>query len=125
MSSIPMSIRSGRNRDQAEQRERNDPVADNDNGVLVSRIVAFPSTIGGIADDTDMPANAAIQSQVSSPTIRPNSSVLMTSSGCSAAANSCANGLPTGTLTSASRKIPAKLSGSIHRWLNESPSAKV
>ena len=38
----------------------------NDSGVLVSRIVASPYTIGGIADDTVMPANAAIQIQVNS-----------------------------------------------------------
>ena len=77
----------------------------------MSRIVALtpakPCTIGGIADDTVIPANAATQIQVRTVAIRPNSSVLTTSGGCSAAANSRTNGLPISTPTRATRKIPA------------------
>ena len=42
----------------------------------MSRIVASPCTIGGIADDTVMPANAATQIQVNSVVIFANSAAL-------------------------------------------------
>ena len=47
----------------------------------MSRIVAFPYTIGGIAEDTVMSANAPTQIQVNSVVIRLNTSPLITSSG--------------------------------------------
>ncbi len=91
----------------------------------MSRIEALAARTGGMTDETVMPANAAIQIQVTRPTIRPNSAVLTTSSGCSAAAMSCTNGLPMSSLTSATSKIPALLSGSIHRSMADSPPANV
>src|SRR5271166_1083415 len=114
-SSIPASIRSGTNRDANAAR----PNSENgmiqkqtyDSGVFVSRSEALRSTIDGITADTVMAANVATQIQVSVLAIRPNSSVLTTSAGCSAAANSRANGLPISMLISATRKIPALLSG--------------
>ena len=60
-----------------------------------------------------MPAKAATQIQVNTVVIRRNRSVLTTSAGCSAAANSRTNGLPISTPTRATRKIPALLSGCI------------
>ena len=74
-------------------------------------MVAFPSTTAGMADEMVIPANAATQTQVSTVVTRLNTSVLTTSGGCSAAANSRTNGLPISTPTSATRKIPRLLSG--------------
>ena len=72
-----------------------------------------------------MPANAAIQIQDNTSVIRSNSSVLTTSGGCSAAANSRTNDLPISWPTRATRKIPPLLSGCIHRCMNVSLSVNV
>ena len=56
-----------------------------------------PYTIGGIDDDTVMPANAATQIQVSSVVMRWNSSLWTLSGGWSTSANSRTNGLPSST----------------------------
>ncbi len=84
----------------------------------MSRIVASPWTIGGMAEEIVIPANAATQIQVSSVVIRANGSLLTTSSGRPTAANSRTNGLPTSRPTSVTRKIPRLLSGCIHRSMN-------
>ena len=97
----------------------------NDSGVFVSRIVASPYTIGGIDDDTVMPANAATQIHVSSVVIRRNTSLSITSGGWSTSANSRTNGLPISTPTSATRKMPALLNGWIHRSMNDWLSVNV
>ncbi len=88
-------------------------------------MVASPCTIGGIADDTVIPAKAATQIQVNTAVIRLNRSLLTTSSGRPAAANSRTNGLPISAPTKAIRKIPALLSGCIHCSMNDWSVTKV
>ncbi len=97
---------------------------------MVSRIsapvvAAGRCTIDGIADDTVMTANVATHIQPRVWTTRPNSSVLTMSGACSAAANSARNGLPASIPASATRKIAALLSVSIHRSRNGWVSVKV
>ena len=84
----------------------------------MSRIVASPYTIGGIADDTVMPANAAIQIQVNSVVIRANGSLLITSSGWSTSANSRTNGLPISTLAERDQEDPG-IAQRLHPLLHE------
>src|SRR5437899_3802052 len=88
-------------------------------------MVASPCTIGGITDDTVMPANAATQIHVSSEVIFWNSSLSTTSFGWSTSANSRTNGLPTSAPINATRKIPALLNGCIHRSMKDWFSVKV
>ena len=66
-----------------------------------------------------MPAKAATQIQVNRLVICLNRSLSITSFGWPTSANSRTNGLPISTLTSATRKIPALLSGCIHRSKND------
>ena len=75
--------------------------------------------MGGIADDTVIPANAATQIQVKRLVIFLNRSLSITSFGWPTSANSRTNGLPISTLASATRKIPALLSGCIHCSKND------
>jgi hypothetical protein len=81
--------------------------------------------MGGIAEDTVIPANAATQIQVRSLVIRANSSLLTTCAGWPTSANSRTNGLPISTPASATRKIPALLSGCIHCSIKDWLSVKV
>jgi hypothetical protein len=81
--------------------------------------------MGGIAEDTVMPANAATQIHVSSEVIFWNSSLSITSFGRSTSANSRTNGLPASTPIRATRKIPALLSGCNHRSMNDWLSVNV
>src|SRR6476620_12020773 len=75
--------------------------------------------MGGIADDTVMPATAATQIQVKRLVIFLNRSLSITSFGWPTSANSRTNGLPISTLASATTKIAALLSGCIHRSKND------
>ena len=91
----------------------------------MSTIVASAATIGGIDDATVIPANVAAQIHVTSAVVEPNGSLLITSADCSALANSRTNGLPIRTPVSATRKIPALLSGCAHRSTNDELNVNV
>ena len=91
----------------------------------MSRMVASPCTIGGMADDIVIPAKAATQIQVSTRVIRWKTALLTTSAGWSAVANSRTNGLPTKTPPRATRKMPTLLSGCSQRSMKPRLTVKV
>jgi hypothetical protein len=88
-----------------------------------SRIVASPSTIGGISDETSITPKATTHIHVIAVVMTRKPSLLAVASSTEATAYSRTNGLPASTPTRTIRNRPALLSGCSQRSRKSSGAA--